>query len=119
MPVYEPEIALVHDFHGVGNRFGSVCEKGGHLFFGFKIELVAGESHAVGVVVVCRRLHAQKNVLRFRVFFIDVVHVVGRDEFDIIFLRVDAQVFVDFRLFGNTVILHFEIEIFSEQIFIP
>ena len=47
------------------------------------------------------------------------MHVVRRDEFYTVFFRVNAQVLVDFRLFGYAVVLHFEIEVVAEHALVP
>ena len=70
--------------HGF-REFGKLCD---HLLRGLDVQLVGVELHAVGVAQRFPGLQAQHDFMRARVFFFQVVTIVGSDQWD-------AEFFVD------------------------
>ena len=61
------------------------------------------------------RADADEAVVRVRMAFLDVMHVVRRDELQAEFLGELDQLLVDLGLFGNAVVLQFEEKIFRAE----
>ena len=70
------QIALFGNFQRVGAGFGRVGKKGAHFFGRFEIQLV-GHLHPFRVVKRFTRSNAHVHVVRFPIFLLFVVAVVG------------------------------------------
>ena len=113
---------------GVLQRFRQIGKDGGHLV-GRLEPFLFGIVQAVGIVEVLARAEADKTVMRLAVFLFHKMHIVGGNQFDIIFSGKLNQIFVYLLLLGIGVVgcvgfvglvaLHFEIEIVAKQILEP
>ena len=58
---------------------------------------------------------AHQAIVRVRMAFLDVMHIVRRDELQAEFLRPLDQMPIDLGLFGNAVVLEFEVKILRAE----
>ena len=73
------DVALLGNLHRGIACLGEIAKRLAHLLFGFHIELVVLELHAIRVVDGRARADAQHDILRLRVFLQQVVEVVRCD----------------------------------------
>ena len=97
------------DLHGVGDGRRHFFELNQRLLGGFHVELVGVEFHPVGIVDRFPGLQAEHEVVRTRVFFFQVVAVVGARERDAELLVDVEQPVVGDALVLQPVGLQFEI----------
>ena len=84
---------------------------------GLHIQLVGIELHPVGIADRFSRLQAQHEFVRVRIFFLEVVAIVGADERDIQLLVNFQQSLIRDALMLQAVGLQFEIVIFLAEDF--
>ena len=77
---------LVGYFERVAEGFRNIRKDGIHLSRRLH-PFLFGVAHALRVVQVFTRTEADQAVVRFRIFRVDKVDVVGRDHLDIVFTR--------------------------------
>ena len=111
------QIAFVRNFARVEHRLRHFGETRLHLLRAAQIKLLRhiARAHALGIAQQILRADAHQAVMRVRMAFLDIMHVIRRHAFQTKLLREDEQLLVHFRLLGNTVILQFEEKIFSAQ----
>ena len=73
------DVALLGNLHRGIACLGEIAKRLAHLLFGFHIELVVLELHAIRIVNGGARADAQHDILRLRVFLQQVVEVVRCD----------------------------------------
>ena len=88
-----------------------------NFFGGLHIELVGIELHPVGITDRFSRLQAQHQLVRVRIFFLEVVTVVRADERDIQFLVNFQQSLIRDALMLQPIGLQFEIVILLAEDF--
>ena len=108
---FQQEIALLGDGHGVLQRLGHLGEQLVHLLGRPEVKLLGHIAHAFLVGEQRLRLQADQAVMGFPVFALDVMHVVGRDQREIEFLRPGNEGAVDGVLLRDSVVLQLHIEI--------
>ena len=111
------DVAFFGDLVGSIKRIQIVRQSSCHLVVRFQIEFVAVHAHAVRLIHVSLRLDAQKNVLRFRILFIDVMYIICCDRFDADLFGKLPEFRKDLFLFGYSVILKLDIKIVTENVF--
>ena len=96
MPVCKLEITLVRYLQGCRERVEVFGEQRRHFVVTLHIVIVGRKTHTRRIVVTALRLNAKKNVVRQRVAFIYIMHVVGNDRFYAEFFCVNAKILIDF-----------------------
>ena len=114
-PELEGEVDALGDLAGVGQGLGHIGKGLGHLLGAAVVEIVGGKPHPLLVVHAGRGLDAQQNIVGLGVVSAQVMAVVGGDQrqFEIVG-QLDEEV-VDRGLFGNAVVLDFQVEAVREQ----
>ena len=92
------DIDFFRELDGIIASLGEVLQRLAHLFFGFHVELVVRELHALGIIERGAHANAHHDVLRARVFLQKVVEVVRCDGFQ-------AAQLCDFRKLHVQVVL--------------
>ena len=114
------QVALVSHLQRVLHRLGDFGKARLHLLRRTQIELLLGVLHPLRVRQLRLRADADEAVVRMRVGFLDVMHVVGRDELQPELLGPRDQVPVDLGLLGKAVILHLQVKVLrAERLFEP
>ena len=114
------QIALVRNLARVQNRLGNFGETRLHFVRATQIKLLlrVTRAHALRVAQHGLRADADETIVRVRMTFFDVMHVVRRHEFQSEIIGKLNQLLVHFRLFGDAVVLQFEKKIFrAERLF--
>jgi hypothetical protein len=104
-------VAFFRHFQGVLDRVRRFGKQRRHLLGAAQIKLLRhiARAHALGVAQQILRADANQAVVRVRIAFVDVMHVVGRDELQAgLFGELD-QLPVDAGLLRHGVILQFEV----------
>ena len=110
--------ALGYSFR-ILERFFFVRKEGPHLFLTFDIELSSGIAHPVLILQFLSCLQAEKNIMRFRIFFVGIVNIVRHNERNPRFFVQSPHPLVHQLLLRIAMILHFQKEIsFAEDSFI-
>ena len=105
------DIAPLGDLVRVVKCFLCIRKQRTHLLLGFDIELPALIAHPVLVRDFFARLDTEQNIVRFHIFFINIVAVVRRHQRNLQFLAHPHQALVDRPLRRDAVILQFQKEI--------
>ena len=107
----ELHVALLGHLARVQHGLWDFGEKRLHLLRRAQVELLLHVTHPLGVAQERLRAEADEAVVRVAVLAIDVVDVVRGDALQAEFLRPRDEVLVHLRLFGDAVVLEFEIEV--------
>src|SRR6266699_475103 len=111
------DVAARSDVHGAAQRFRKLAENMGHFRRALEVELVGLELHAVRVAHGLAGLDAQEHVLRVSVVMVEVMSIVGGNQWDTSLFRKPNQFAVDILFDRQSLILNFEKEIaFAEDI---
>ena len=114
------QIALLGDFQRVPYRLRHFTEQRLHLRGRAQIKLLRHIAHPLGIAEQALGADADERVMCMRVIFLEVMHVVGRDELQSEFLRPRNQVAIHFDLLWNRVVLEFEVKVLrAEDLFEP
>src|SRR3989339_539337 len=114
------QLALLHDFLGVFQRFGNMGEMGAHFFRAFEPKIKVQHIHPVLIFDFAVGLNAKQNVVNFGVFFFNIVDVIGGNQGDIMFFGYFDESVVGRGLVGEFgMVLDFQIEIaFAKNILV-
>ena len=114
---FDFQIALVRDLARVQHRLGNFGKTRLHFLRAAQKKLFRhiARAHALGIAQQILRADAHKAVVRVRIAFVDIVNVIGADEFQAELLCPRNEEFVDLDLFGNAVVLQFEEKIFRAE----
>src|SRR5581483_6323015 len=116
-PEFEFDVAAFGDLQGLLDGVGMLAEEGFHLFGVFKIELLGGIAEAILIVDGRARADAEQNVVGVGVLAAQIVNVVGADDGQLEFAGDLEQVFVAADLFGQLVVLQFDVVVaVAEQV---
>ena len=106
-------------FFRILERFFFVRKESPHLFLTFDIELSSGVAHPVLILQLLSGLQAEKDIVRFRIFFVGIVNIVRHNERNPRFFVQSPHPLVHQLLLRIAMILHFQKEIsFAEDSFI-
>ena len=96
------EVAGVRNPAGIGDGIGEL-DKGGRDFFRrFYIQLIRIELHAIRVADRLACLQAEHQLVRAKIFFLEIVAVVGSGQRDVHFLGDLEQAAIPSRRFPET-----------------
>ncbi len=109
------EIALLGDSSVFFTASGTSLKRACHLFSRTQKELLRLIGHALGVGELRLRADTDQTIMRVRIRFVHVVNIIGRNKFKPEFFVPSNQLLCDLGLFGNAVILDFEIKIFGPK----
>ena len=101
-------MAAVCNFLRVFNRIQRIGKQCLHLFFGFHKILTALIAHTIFIRKLFAGLQTKQNVMRLRIFFISVMHVVSSHQIDAQLLMHPQQLLIDLRLLRNAMILQLQ-----------
>ena len=80
------DLDLIDNLLRVGKCFGDVAEDFSH-FIGCFQPFLLGIVHSVDIVDVMVRTQTDESVVRFGIFLVDEVGVIGSNDFDVVFAR--------------------------------
>ena len=112
---FDFQVALFGHFQCVPDGLGRVGKPRLHFLRRAQVKLLRLVAHPLRVGELRLRADANQAVVRVRMAFLDVMDVVGCDQLQAEFLGPLDQVPVDLGLFGDAVILQFEIKIVRAQ----
>jgi len=109
------QIAFLGDLQRVLHRLGHFVEQRFHLLRRAQVKLLRHIAHPLGVTEQALRADADERIVGVRVAFLDVMHVVGCNEFQTELFGPLNQVAIDVDLLRNRVVLQFEVKIFRAE----
>jgi hypothetical protein len=107
----ELQVAVVRDAAGIRDGARELGEGWGYLLRGFDVELIGVELHPVRVATRLAGLQAEHQFVRVRIFFLEVVAVIGACHRDIELPMDLDQAGIGDALVVEAVGLHFEVEV--------
>src|ERR1700719_868360 len=114
---FDFDVAARGDIHGAAERVGKFAEDLGHFPGGFEVKLVGGELHSIRVAHGLAGLDAEQDFLSVGVAVMEIVAVVGGNEWNSGLFREADEVFVHALLDFQPLVLNFKEEIaFSENV---
>ena len=112
-------IAALGNFMGIFQSFRRIGEKFCHFRLCFQKILTAFIAHAVLIGHLFPCLDAEQNIMGRRIFFKNIMYIIGADQINAGFFVKPHQLLVDQLLLLNAMILKFQKEIaLSEYLFI-
>ena len=108
---HEFHIAAIGDALGILKRLVAIGEQLPQFFLALEVEFLSLEFHAVCVVHRLAHLDAHQHILHGSILFTQIVGVVGHHQRKSCFPGKSGQSLIDGDLFGNAVILQFQVEI--------
>ena len=109
------EIAFFNHICGVGNRVAIVRQGKAHFRLALEVKLIALHAHAIRLVYKTLGLDAEQNILRLGIVGGDIVNVVGDNGFSPDLGGNFTQPRQNLKLFGNVVVLQFDVEILAKH----
>ena len=105
------QLASIRDALRVFHCVGIAAEQFRHLFRGAQIEVLRLIAHTVGIIHRFAGLDAQQHIVALSILFAQIVGIIGGYQRNTGLLMEAQHGAVDFLLFGDTVILQFQIEV--------
>ena len=109
------QVAFLGHLQRVAHRLGDFGEAGRHLLRGSQVELLFGIPHPLRVGELGLGADADQAIVGVRVFFINVMHVVRRDELEAELPGPRDELAVDLGLFGQAVMLQLQVEVLRAE----
>ena len=112
-------VALTRNLARIFNGVFISFQRGAHLFFAFKIELIRAHTHAVFIVHVFSRLYAKQKVLRLGISLVHIMDIVRGNGLYVQLPRQICKLWQHLQLFRQAVVLQFNIKIIAKYAFEP
>ena len=109
------DVAFLGDLVGSIQRIRVVWKHLEHFIVGLDVKLLSLHPHPIGLVYKALGLNAQEHILRVRVVLIDIMNIVCSNRCNAEIFRKLSKLWKHFLLFGDSVVLQFDVEVVSEH----
>ena len=117
---FDFEVALFGDFERILHRFGHFREERFHFVGRAQIKLLRLIAQPLGVIERGLCANADQHVVRVRMALLEVMNVVGGNQFQAELRCPSNQMAINLGLLGQRMVLEFEVKIFgAERLFEP